>query len=165
VLGDFSSRCRHAPRQCARNDCALGQVRLLLLAENQSTRVSAFVPWRLSRLHIPMWPTPRGVVPACSDGGVSSRSYLVVKDHDLPPSSRLESFIGPETKNGQAAVAVSAGFAIDSTRRMSDPVLAASGFTVSEVEPSVHTFALRSHEKASSCARRRSTGRVAHPFT
>ena len=39
----------------------------------------------------------------------------------------------PETQNGQAAAAVSAGFAIDSTRRRSDPVLAASGFTVSEV--------------------------------
>jgi hypothetical protein len=148
------SGCGHHPRQNARNDCALGQVGLLLLAENQSACVAAFVPRCLSRLYVSMWPTPRGVVPACSDGGVSSRCCVVVEDHDLPASSQLETLpTGRKTKNGQAAVALSAGVAIDSTRRMSDPVLGASGFTVSEVEASVDTFATGRHENASSPAR------------
>jgi hypothetical protein len=65
----FRTQMRAPPAGKCRNDCALGQVPLLLLAENQSACVSAFVPRRLSRLYVSIRPTPRGVVPACSDRG------------------------------------------------------------------------------------------------
>jgi hypothetical protein len=64
---------------------------------------------------------PRGIIPACSDGCVSSGRYLVVEDHNVPFASGLESADGTEYQNGQAAVAVSAELAIDSTRRSGEP--------------------------------------------